>query len=188
MLEYQSLCVLFRVLHRSRGHTAHVLPLEIESRQPCARNIQYLELSKQNTNVNPNRQSITEAAGSRQAATPAATVTAGIESAAIHVKLHSLIQHHQGCVNHLAFRPSDRHQHAAAPDPAGSSSFWFASASSDASIRIWSCCVGAGKEGKEGKEGTGLECIYFFDCGWALFGNRVAGKRPRGSQCILNTG
>ena len=26
------------------------------------------------------------------------------------------------------------------------------------------------------------------DCGWALFGNRVAGKRPRGSQCILNTG
>ena len=27
-----------------------------------------------------------------------------------------------------------------------------------------------------------------FDCGWALFGNRVAGKRPRGSQCILNTG
>ena len=28
----------------------------------------------------------------------------------------------------------------------------------------------------------------FFDCGWALFGNRVAGKRPRGSQCILNTG
>ena len=33
-------------------------------------------------------------------------------------------------------------------------------------------------------------CVYywFFDCGWALFGNRVAGKRPRGSQCILNTG
>ena len=30
--------------------------------------------------------------------------------------------------------------------------------------------------------------FFFFDCGWALFGNRVAGKRPRGSQCILNTG
>ena len=28
----------------------------------------------------------------------------------------------------------------------------------------------------------------FFDCGWALFGNRVAGKRPGGSRCILNTG
>ncbi len=30
--------------------------------------------------------------------------------------------------------------------------------------------------------------LFFFYCGWALFGNRVAGKRPRGSQCILNTG
>ena len=33
-----------------------------------------------------------------------------------------------------------------------------------------------------------LKVDNFFDCGWALFGNRVAGKGPRGSQCILNTG
>ena len=35
---------------------------------------------------------------------------------------------------------------------------------------------------------TATQAVRFFDCGWALFGNRVAGKRPRGSQCILNTG
>jgi len=99
---------------------------------------------------------VREAAGGGHAATPAASP---VESSTRHVKLHSLLHDHQGRVNHLAFRPSDRHQHAASalPNPAGVCSFWFASASSDASIRIWSCNVGTGSEG------TDSECIYRLD-------------------------